>query len=83
MSRNRRLASFSRQRRINRATAGGVVPGSWLQSGSRSMIAATVSVTVSPGNARRPVSISYSTQPNAQMSVRLSTALPRACSGDM
>ena len=31
----------------------------------------------------RPVSISYSTQPNAQMSVRLSTACPRACSGLM
>ena len=34
-------------------------------------------------NAGRPVSISYSTQPNAQMSVRLSTAFPRACSGLM
>ena len=30
---------------------------------------------------RRPVNISNSTQPNAQMSVRLSTARPRACSG--
>ena len=29
------------------------------------------------------VSISYSTQPNAQMSVRLSMRLPRACSGLM
>jgi len=27
--------------------------------------------------------ISYSTTPNAQMSARLSTGLPRACSGDM
>ena len=44
---------------------------------------ASVSVTVSPSNARRPVSISNSTQPNAQMSVRLSTACPRACSGLM
>src|SRR6266545_581243 len=36
---------------------------------------------VLPGNALRPASISYSTQPNAQISVRLSTACPRACSG--
>ena len=32
---------------------------------------------------KRQVSISYSTQPNAQMSARVSTALPRACSGLM
>ena len=30
----------------------------------------------SPSNARRPVSISYSTQPNAQMSLRLSAVAP-------
>ena len=36
-----------------------------------------------PRNARRPVSISYSTQPNAQMSVRRSTGWPRVCSGLM
>ena len=34
-------------------------------------------------NASRPVSISNSTQPNAQMSARLSTDCPRACSGLM
>ena len=61
----------------------GVCAGRALQSGSRSRIAAIVSETVSPRNAGRPVSISYSTQPNAQMSVRLSTAFPRACSGLM
>ena len=38
---------------------------------------------VARANAGRPVSTSYSTQPNAQMSVRLSTACPRACSGLM
>ena len=38
------------------------------------------SVEVSPANACT-VSISNSTQPNAQMSARLSTGLPRACSG--
>ncbi len=37
---------------------------------------ASVSETSSPPNARVPVSISYSTQPNAQMSARLSTGLP-------
>ena len=37
----------------------------------------------SPPNARRPVSISYNTQPNVQMSARLSTGFPRACSGLM
>src|SRR6516164_3455459 len=34
------------------------------------------SVIVSPSNAGIPVSISYSTQPNAQMSARRSTDLP-------
>ena len=63
--------------------ARGVAAGSARQSGSRSRIAATVSDTVSPANARRPVNISYSTHPNAQMSVRLSTGWPRACSGLM
>ena len=37
----------------------------------------------SPRNNRRPASISYSTTPNAQMSARLSTGLPFACSGAM
>jgi hypothetical protein len=41
--------------------------------GSCSRMRAKVSVSVSPSNARRPVSISNSTQPKAQMSVRLST----------
>ena len=39
--------------------------------------------TVEPGNATRPVSISKSTHPKAQMSARLSTLCPRACSGLM
>ena len=42
-----------------------------------------MSEIVSPSNALRPESISYSTAPKAQTSVRRSTALPRACSGDM
>ena len=50
----------------------------WLRS-----TAASVSEMVSPSKARVPLSISYSTHPNAQMSARLSTGCPRACSGDM
>ena len=45
------------------------------------MIAAIVSEMVSRAKAARHVSISYSTQPKAQISVRLSTARPRACLG--
>ena len=83
MSGSRRRSSFSRQRRSKRWMLSGVVAGKSAQSGSRSRIAAMWSETVSPGNAIWPVSISYKTQPNAQTSARLSTALPRACSGDM
>jgi len=36
---------------------------------------------VGPPKSARPVSISYSTTPNAQMSARRSTLWPRACSG--
>jgi hypothetical protein len=43
----------------------------------------SVSATPSPLNARWPVSISNSTAPNAQMSARLSTVFPFACSGAM
>ncbi len=44
---------------------------------------ASVSVTDSPAKTVRPLSISASTTPNAQMSARRSTGLPLACSGDM
>ena len=57
--------------------------GSASQSGSDLMTLASTSVDVSPSNARAPVSISYSTQPNAQMSAPLVDRLPRACSGLM
>ena len=62
---------------------GGVSAGSVAQSGSFSRMPATMSERVLPSKARRPVSISNSTQPNAQMSVRRSTGAPRACSGLM
>ena len=83
ISRRRRLGSFCRQRRINQATRSGVTTGSEARSGSRVITAASTSATDSPSNVRRPASISFSTQPNAQMSARLSIAFPRACSGAM
>lgn len=61
MSRCRSLRSFSRQRRNSRRIAAGVCSGRALQSGSLVMMNARVSPTSSPPNARRPVSISYST----------------------
>ena len=57
--------------------------GSNDHGGSRSSVAAIVSEVVGPANGDWPVSISNSTHPNAQMSVRLSTVRPRACSGLM
>ena len=83
MSRSRRFGSFSRQRVSSRLIEAGVVAGNAVQSGSRVTTAARMSVMVSPANAARPVSISYRTSPNAQMSTRLSTIRPRACSGAM
>ena len=46
-------------------------------------IAASVSLTSAPSNARLPVNISNNTQPKAQTSLRLSAARPLACSGLM
>jgi hypothetical protein len=83
MACTRCLGSFCRQRLRYPRSAGDSIAGSLVQSGSRSMTRASVSETLSPSNARVPVSISYSTQPNAQMSARRSTGLPRACSGLM
>ena len=60
-----------------------VSAGNRVQSGSLFSTAPRMSCTSSPSNAARPVSISYSTHPNAKMSVRLSTVRPFACSGDM
>src|SRR4030095_8974386 len=68
---------------VETVSSGGSAGGSAVQSGSRLRIAAIVSEIVSPENARLPANISYSTQPKAQTSVRLSTAWPRACSGLM
>src|SRR5215218_6604375 len=53
------------------------------ESGSRSTIAMMRSVCVCPENGCRPATISYSTTPRLQTSVRASTGSPRACSGDI
>ena len=63
--------------------AGSVVGASAVQSGSVFSTDARVSETVAPSNRRFPVSISHNTTPKAQMSARLSTVVPRACSGDI
>src|SRR5215510_14539895 len=61
----------------------GTEGGSARQYGSPRSTAASVSDTSLPSNARLPVSISNSTHPNAQMSLRLSAGRPFACSGDI
>ena len=83
ISERRRLRSRSRARRRSRQIALGLSAGNRDQSGSVFRTAANVSDTVSPPSNWRPVSISYNTAPNAQMSARRSTGLPRACSGDI
>ncbi len=83
MALSRRRGSFSRQRRSRRRRGRGRSAGSASQSTSSLITLASVTEMSSPSKARRPVSISYSTTPKAQMSARRSTALPRACSGAM
>ena len=51
--------------------------------GARSRIASKMTADVAPEKAGRPVAISYSTRPREKRSLRPSSALPRACSGDM
>ncbi len=74
------VASRSRHRRSNCRTNGGTFSG---KRGAFMITAARISTTVSPVYSARPVSISDSTTPNAQMSARRSTGLPLACSGLM
>ena len=68
---------------MRRFSRGGVVIGSASIDGLSFSTEARVSETSSPLKARLPVNISYNTTPKAQMSARLSTGLPFACSGDM
>jgi len=52
-------------------------------TGSSLRIAALSANDVWPVNGRRPVAISYSTTPSAQISLETRTGSPRSCSGDM
>ena len=83
MACSRRLRSRSRQRSSSRRIGAGVEAGSRVQSMSARSTSAIVCDVVSPSKRRRPASISNSTTPNAQMSERLSTGEPLACSGLM
>ncbi len=76
MSRSRNFGSFVRHRRKMRTRYGGVLAGNRSQSGSPAITASSASVTVVPVNGGCCAHILNSTQPNAQMSVRLSTASP-------
>jgi hypothetical protein len=76
---NRWRGSLTRHSCNSRRTLAGTAS----RSGSFVSTAASVSDTVALSNNRRPVSISYSTTPKAQMSARRSTFCPRACSGAM
>jgi hypothetical protein len=80
----RRSGSFRRHSRISRSSASGIPGISSLGAFGWSLTpAASVSDTVFPANARRPVTISYSTAPKLNTSLRASTVPPVACSGDM
>ncbi len=83
MSGSRVRGSLRRQRARSQRMTRGVSVGSASRSGSSFTTAAMMSVTVSPAKSARPVSISHRSTPKAHTSPRLSTALPRACSGDM
>ena len=83
MSRSRRFGSRSRQRARSFRSRSGVAAGSAPRSGSRIITRPSVSCSVSPANICWPTSISQTTTPNDQMSARLSTVFPFACSGDM
>ena len=71
-------ASFEQRADRQRASRGQRVPIGFALQDADERVGHRVAV-----ERRRPDSISKSTHPNAQMSVRLSTACPRACSGLM
>jgi len=81
ISRSRFLTSRSRQRPTSVRSDDGVSFGSFPTSIGARSTSASVCEVVSPSNSRVPVSSSHSTTPKDQMSARLSTTLPAACSG--
>ena len=76
--------SLRKHRSINNASPG-VIDGLAARGGSGSSrtMRVIVSVTVSPRNGSFPVAASYRTIPSEKRSVRASSGLPSACSGDM
>src|SRR5579862_5471219 len=52
-------------------------------TGSRSRISRKITAELSPRKGNAPVAISYSTAPKENKSLRASTSLARACSGDI
>ncbi len=83
MSRRRRLGLRSRHRPITVRKAFGVLGGNASKSIASRSTAASTCATDSPLKTGRPTSISQSTMPNDQMSLRLSTVFALACSGDI
>ncbi len=79
----RRAGSFSRHRATNSRAVAGVRDGIAAKSGAASSVARMTSMTVAPGNARRPARHSYRTAPSAKTSVRSSSSPARTCSGLM
>jgi hypothetical protein len=69
---------------ITRCTPGWTLARTWVTGRvSSNAIACSVSSAVAPANGSWKVTISYSTTPSEKMSLRWSTAWPRACSGLM
>ena len=77
----RASGSFSRHRAIDRRNPIGASTA--ISAGSSLRIAAIVSAVVLRANVRWPVTISCSTQPRANRSLRAVVAVPATCSGDM
>jgi hypothetical protein len=75
---------LARHVRTSRSSAGGLI-GCEAEGGGGSVvrIAEISDAWLAPLNALRPVTISYSTEPSAKMSVRASARLPSSCSGAM
>ena len=81
MACSRIFTSRSRQRFNKCLIETGVAEGSFPKSISPLITSANISEAVPPVKSCCPVNISNSTTPNDQMSARLSTGLPGACSG--
>ena len=76
--------ALRRHRTMVRCSSGGAsTTVSAIGFGSTCRIADKVEISEGPSKARRPVTISYKTEPNEKMSERASTFPASACSGDM